>query len=376
MNTRILPLVWKNIRRNRRRAVITVLGVAVAIFVVSTLSAVIAAMTFPVREVGATRLLKVREKARANVLASRLPESLENRVAEIPGVAGATGVLSDLAVLGEEGVHIFVRGVDPERYQHVRGLEVSEDAWSAFREDRKAALAGHRLVTRMGWEVGDEIEIDVINLQVRIAGVIPEQGIDLESHLLVRRDYLQAVREARREVSYLLVAPAEGIEPLKLAAAIDEVMSVSPVPTQTATAAAFAEAVVEDFLGFVEYLQVMRVIAVLITLLGAANAIAMNVRDRTREIGLLRALGFPPALVFGLILLESTGLAVIGGLVGLAFTALILGNQAATLAGLELSGAGVILGALLSAFIGFAGGVVPALSAARLTPVDALRFVD
>jgi putative ABC transport system permease protein len=348
----------------------------VAIFVITALGAAIAGMTFPVREVGATSLLKVREKSRANVLASRLPQAYENRVAELPGVAGATGVLSGLAVLGDEGVHIFVRGVDPDRFREVRNLQIDSEAWAAFVDDRKAALAGHRLMRRMGWSVGDEIEISMLGLRVQIVGAIPEQGIDLESHLLVQRENLQIAREAEYQLSYVLVEPAAGKPPAELAAEIDDYMAASPVATKTATSAAFAEAVVEDFMGFVDYLKIMKWIAVLITVLGAANAIAMSVRDRTQEIGALKALGFQPNLISTLVLLESTGLALIGAILGIALAGWAIGSSAGELAGLELTGWDVALSLAIAVFVGLAGGAAPAAAAARLHPVDALRIID
>ena len=376
MILRMFPFLWKNLWRNKRRSILTIFGVAVAIFVITALGAAIAGMTFPVREVGATSLLKVREKSRANVLASRLPQAYENRVAELPGVAGATGVLSGLAVLGDEGVHIFVRGVDPDRFREVRNLQIDSEAWAAFVDDRKAALAGHRLMRRMGWSVGDEIEISMLGLRVQIVGAIPEQGIDLESHLLVQRENLQIAREAEYQLSYVLVEPAAGKPPAELAAEIDDYMAASPVATTTATSAAFAEAVVEDFMGFVEYLEIMKWIAVLITVLGAANAIAMSVRDRTQEIGALKALGFTPNLISSLVLLESTGLALIGAILGIALAGWAIGSSAGELAGLELAGWDVALSLAIAVFVGLAGGAAPAAAAARLHPVDALRIID
>jgi putative ABC transport system permease protein len=377
MIVRELPLLLlKNLTRNRRRSLLTVLGVAVAIFVIAALGAAIAGITFPVREVGADRLLKVRENARSNALASRLPESYAFQVEEVEGVEGATGVLSDLAILGEERVHIFVRGVQPEPYRRIRNLEVSAAEWTGFADDPKAALVGHKLMEKMGWGVGDEVTIDLIELQVRIAGIIPAQGIDLENHLLVHLPYLQVAREAENQVSYLLVAPVEGSNPIQLASEIDRVMASSPVPTETGTAAAYDQAVVEDFMGFVGYLDLMRWVTVVITILGAANAIAMNVRERTAEIGILRAVGYSPRAVSTLVILESTLLAVFGGLLGMGAAKLMIGGSGGELAGLELTLAGILQGIGISLLVGVLGGLLPAVSAAKLNPVEALRRID
>lgn len=372
---RLLPLLWANLFRNRRRSILTVLGVAVAIYVFATLGAAIDGITFPVREVGVERVLNVREAARANVLTSRLPQSYEDRVAAVPGVAAAAGVLADLAVVGEDRVHIFVRGVEPDRFMEVQHLELDPRAFEAFREGSHGALVGHRLLERMGWRVGSEVEIRELGLRVQVVGVIPPQGVDLESHMLVRRSMLQAVREAEGQVSYVLVAPAPGRSPAEVASAIDEAFALSPVPTETATAAAYAEAIIEDFMGFVDYLRLMGLITVLITMLGAANAIAMSVRERTREFGVLKAIGFTPGLVLGMVLAESTLLAAAGGALGLGGAALTVGSRGANLAGLMLAPGTTATAAALALAIGLLGGLLPALAAARLRTVEALRVI-
>ncbi len=375
MIQRFLPYVWKNVWRNRRRSILTALGVAVAIFVYAALASAIEGITFPIREVGESSLLNVREAGRSNVLASRLPLNYVQRVEAIDGVAAATGVLDELAVVGENRVHIFVRGIDPDRYRAVQPIKVDPAAWQELRSDRKAALVGFRLLARMGWQVGDDVEIEMLSLQLHIAGVIPAQGVDLESHMLVRRETLQAARDAEGEITYVLAKPAPGVDPQRLGAAIDRALEHSPVPTTTASTAGYAQAIVEDFLGFVGYLRVMGFLAVLITVLAAANAIAMNVRDRTREIGMLKAIGFRPRLVLAMVLAESTALSVLGGAIGVTAAYLVIGSSAASMAGLMLSTSTVIIAAALSLVIGLLGGLVPALTAARLRTLDALRVV-
>lgn len=373
---RMLPLIWSNMWRNKRRSILTVLGVGVAVFVVAALGAAVEGMTFPVREVGSQELLTVREAARANVLVSRLPTSYEARVARVPGVRAATGVLSDLAVVGTERVHIFVRGVDPASYRAVHHIELAPEAWEAFREDRRAAIVGFRLLKRLDWQVGDEVEIEEINLGVRIVGEIPEQGVDLESHMLVRRDYLEVARAAEGQISYVLVSPTEGDRPTEVAAAIDAALATAPIPTETTSAGAYAEAVIDDFMGFIDYLRVMGAITVLITLLAAANAIGISVRERTREIGMLKAIGFQPGLVLSLVLTESVALAAIGGAIGVAAAAVVVGNEGASMAGLMLSPATVILAAASALAIGLLGGALPAYSAARVPTIAALRGIE
>jgi putative ABC transport system permease protein len=373
---RVLPLLWSNLRRNYRRSILTVLGVGVAIFVFAALGAAIDSVLFPVRQVGASELLNVRAAGRANVLTSRLPTTYENRVARVPGVRAATGVLDEIAVVGEEGIHIFVRGIDPARYRTVHDVEVDAAAWEEFQRDSLAALVGYRLMARMGWAIGDEVEVAIINLRARIVGEIPAQGVDLESHMLVRRQNLQVLRGAEGEVTYVLVAPEEGWTPAALAASIDDAMSGAPIRTETATVAGYAEAVVERFMGFVHYLRLMEVITVVITVLGAVNALAMSIRERTREIGVLKAIGFPPGNVLAVVVMESTTLSTLGGLLGLSAALLVFGVGSTRSEGMVITGSTVGVGVALAIVIGLTAGLIPGISAARLRTIDALRVIN
>lgn len=373
---RLIPLVLKNFRRNRRRALLTLLGVAVAIFVFAALGAAIEGMTAPVREVGEERLLNVREAARTTVISSRLPAGYEDRVAAVEGVRAATGVLSDLAVVGPERVHIFVRGVDVERYRSVRPIVVDPAAWETFAAQSGTALVGFRLMERMGWAVGSTVEVAAMGLRAEIVGLIPAQGVDLENHMLVHRSTLQVIRRAEGQISYVLVSPDERRDPVEVAAAIDEALRYSPFPTRTVSVEAYAESIIKDFMGFLDYLRLMGFVTILITTVAAANAIAMNVRERTNEIGVMKAIGYRPGQILTLILLESLILAVLGGGLGLAAAAGLIGNTGGNLAGFLLSASTVAWATALALFVGLVGGLIPALHAARVNPVQALRAIE
>jgi putative ABC transport system permease protein len=193
--------------------------------------------------------------------------------------------------------------------------------------------------------------------------------------MLVRRSYLQVTRGAEGQISFVLVSPMDGARATDVGAAIDTALALASVPTETTSAGAYAQAVIDDFMGFIEYLKVMGAITVLITLLGAANAIAMSVRERTREIGVLKALGFRPGLVLALVLGESLALSMMGGALGLGGAALAIGSQGARLAGLMLSVPTVLMAVGAALLVGLAGGLFPALTAAHVRTIDALRGI-
>jgi len=369
-------LIWRNLFRNRRRSVLTFLGVAVAIFVYAALQSAVDGIMFPVRQASNENLLSVREKGRANVLASRLPMSLEATIGAMPGVALATGVHTDLAVMGAERVHIFVHGVDPVPYRAAKKLQLPEADWKRFLDDRRGAIVGHLLAQQLGWKQGQEVTIKELSLTFTVDAILPAQDSDLERHVVVHRDYLQSVRSMEGLVTQVMVQPKPGVPDRELERAIDERFSVSEARTETASQAAYAQSIVERFVSFVSYLTLMGYVTVLVTLLGAANAVSMNVRERLRELGVLRSIGFTPVRILWLVLGEASVLAVLGGAVGLAGAAAALGSHRALLAGLHLEPRTLVVGFVASLAIGVVGGLLPGISAIRLSVVDSLRTVD
>ncbi|XXY48514.1 ABC transporter permease [Sorangium sp. So ce269] len=270
----IVALALRNLARNKRRNLLTALGVAVAIFVVASLQAAIDGILFPVEQASADRLLSVRERRRPNVLASRLPEALEVTLARIPGVAAATGVSLDLALVGDQRVHVFVHGVDPAVFRRVKRLRLADAAWERFASERRAAIVGHLLAAQRGWTEGSLVELPSMGLSFRVGAVLPPQG------------------------------------------------------------------------------------------------------ERTRELGLLRTLGYTPGEVLALVATESIAISLSGGALGLLTAWLAVGGSSAALAGLRLGPTLVVVALLASILIGLLGALAAALPAVRMPIVSALRAVD
>ena len=126
------------------------------------------------------------------------------------------------------------------------------------------------------------------------------------------------------------------------------------------------------------------VILAIMTLI-LANTVAMSVRERTHEYGVLRAIGFTPAYIRGFILGESVLVAVVGGLAGIAVVYLVVNQGIGPALEENMSGlfpyfrasAQVLIGALVAAVVlGVVAGAVPAIRAGRLKVTDALRRID
>src|SRR5262249_23852693 len=110
--------------------------------------------------------------------------------------------------------------------------------------------------------------------------------------------------------------------------------------------------------------------------IGIANIMLVSVRERTREIGVRRAVGATRTTILMQFLVEAVVISTLGGLIGLALGAGIIGLARLAVPGLpgQLSAWGVFTALGFAALVGVASGVMPARNAAALDPVEALRY--
>ena len=163
-----------------------------------------------------------------------------------------------------------------------------------------------------------------------------------------------------------------------VAETIDDRFAKSPWETATETESAFAAGFAKQ-IGNIRLLILSIGVVVLFTLLlVTGNTMAMAVRERTSELGVLKALGFSDAGVLLLVIVESLVLAAIGGAIGLTLVKLFtLGGDPTRgmLAMFYLAPEKIVVGLVISLAVGLLAGTIPALTAMRLRIVDALRRV-
>ncbi|MFK7990352.1 MAG: ABC transporter permease [Sandaracinaceae bacterium] len=332
-----------------------------------------ARLTAPLEGAEDNSLLAVRQAGRGFVLSSRLPESYQLQLNETEGVQSTAGVLEEIVV--QDRVHVWVRGIVPDEYAALYGLSTRpSESWSIFESEPQTALAGHRVMEALGWTLGAQVTLPSFGMQLRIVGELPEQTPDVADHVLVHRRRLQGAREARGEVSYFLVQPEHSTQAATLARRIDARFAVAPVATQTESSQAFAAALVDDFSGFVSYLRAMSWFALLVFMLAVANAIAMTVRDRERELATLKALGFSTQSVVELVLAEAALLTGAGGAAGALIATALLSTVASNV--LIFRWTDFLVALALAVLLGLLGGVIPAARVARMPPALALKGSD
>ena len=383
-----LPLILKNCWRNRRRTVLTVVSMGVSICLLGVLLAIYHAL-FAVQptEWGALRLVTRNRVS----LTLPMPQSYREKIEQVPGVK-VVGIEQWFGgkYIDDRPEHMFARfAAEPDKLFLYRGeLTIPDDQKQAFIQDRTACIASQSLVQRLGWHLGDRITLigDIFpgTYELTLKGIF-----DDPSHfeaLYFNREYLeQSLPVARRGnvgTFDILVDSKDDVPQVEKA--VDNMFHESTVQTKTESESAF-------FLSFVSFLGNIKVFllsicaAVTFTiLLVSANTIAMSVRERVREVGVLKTLGYTRSIILSLILGEAMAIAAVGGALGLILASLLAAgvghmpgvNFFPQFKNLTIVPPVAALCLVLAAFIGLASAFIPALGASRLSIVEALRSTE
>ncbi|MBM3776600.1 MAG: FtsX-like permease family protein [Acidobacteria bacterium] len=383
---RYLPMVLKNSWRNRRRTTLTVLSVGGSMCLLGVLLAVYNALYFRSADPYEAQRLVTRNRVS---LVFPMPEFYREKIQRLPGVRQVViqnwygGVYKDR----RDPKNMFARfATEPERLFEVFGeYRIPEEQRQAFLRERTACVVGMDLVRKHGFKIGDRITLqgDIYpgTLELNVRGIY-DTGRNSEV-LYFHRKYLEeglpAGRKGDAGIFTILARSTDDVP--RIARMVDEEFRNATVQTRTETEQAFALSFV-SFLGNVKVFLLSICAAVTFTIvLVSANTMAMSVRERVREIGVLRTLGFTPGTVLGIILGESAAIALAGGALGCALAAGALSIVRRMPAFLDWTLVGlappVIAACLLVALaIGLLSSFVPAWGASRTPIVEALRSTD
>jgi putative ABC transport system permease protein len=383
---RYFSLAFKNSLRNRRRSILTISSIAVSLCLLGVLIAIYHALFYHEATPGQALRLVTRHKVS---LAQPIPVAYEEKIRRIPGVKEVSawnwygGTYKD----NRDQRNFFARfGVEPKPFLAIRTqLEMPEDQRHAFLTERTACIISRDLAEKLNLKLGDRItlkgDIYPVNLELTLRGIFDDP--DARASLFFNLDYLRdALPPARRNWNSTVAILADSTEDVpRIAKTIDDMFANSSPPTKTESEQQFALSFV-SFLGNIKLFLLSICAAVTFTiLLVSGNTMAMSVRERIKEVGVLKTLGFTSDTILGIIVGEAVTIAVIGGVVGLLLAAVLTGvvSKAAEiympqLHDLSITPLTALIALGVAIFIGLVSSFIPAWNAARTNILDSLRY--
>jgi putative ABC transport system permease protein len=386
---RYLSLIVKNSLRNRRRSTLTIGSVAVSLCILGVLMAMYRAMFFGEPTPAQALRLVCRNKVS---LTQPLPIYYREKIKAIPGVRDVMvwqwfgGVYKD----NRDPKNMFPRfASEPDRLFKVRPeYELPDEQKQAFLHDRTGCVISRTLADQLNFHLGDRITIVgdylPVTVELKVDGIFdePEHG----PILYFSRDYLREALGAKSPLqdmvgAYLIQADSADDVP-RVAEAVDRSFETSPFQTKTESEKAFQL----SFLAFMGNLKlfIMAIFgAVTFTiLLVSGNTISMSVRERVREVGILKTLGFTPGAIFGIVLGEAAVISLIGGVIGCVLAegmCSMIGHSPGSVFMPALRTLGITPGVgaislIVAMLIGLVSSFVPAWGASRTTILDSLRY--
>jgi len=384
---RYLPLILKNTLRNKRRSFLTIGSIAASFCLLGVLFAIYSA--FFLTEPTAAQALRLITRNRVS-LTQTMPAAYKQKIATVPGIKGIYisqwfgGAYKDEQA---DRRNMFARfAVEAKEFFEVQpDIQLPDDQKQAFLRERSACIVGKKLQERLGFKVGDRVTLagDIFpgNYDMTIRGIYDsnEDNETLYFHLEYLYESLPAARRDFAGTFSILTASKEDTS--RVPKLVDDMFRNSPVQTRTETEAAFILSFA-SFLGNIKLFLFIICSAVTFTiLLVSANTMAMTVRERVKEVGVMKTLGFTRQSVLGLILGEATFLSLLGAALGCVLAGLMViglrevaGAFSFQLRTMTLTPGAIGLCIGLGAITGLVASLLPAIGASRTPIVDSLKY--
>jgi putative ABC transport system permease protein len=381
----------RNLFRRPGRTILTIVAVTVCVLILCLLRTVVVAWNVGVDSASTDRLA-TRHKVSITM---QLPQRYIEELRQIPGVKAATWANWFGAKDPKQRVPFFAGfAVDHNSWFDVQDeMLVPPDQLAAWKQTPNGAILGDVIAKSLGVKVGDRLVItsDIYpgDWEFQVSGIYMPLRKSVDRNTMVFRwDFLNNDRRAtfsKDQLGWMVSRIADPARSAEISRQIDAKFDIHEDQTLTMTERAFALSFLGGFAAILSAFDLVSLVILAIMTLILANTVAMAVRERTHEYGVLRAIGFPPGHIRGFILGESVLVAVVGGLVGIGLVYLLVNKAIGPALEDNMSGffpyfrapASVMLGALAAAIgLGVVAGIVPAMRASRLKVTDALRRTD
>ena len=378
----LTSFVAKSAFRNKRRSLLTVASIAFSLLLLCIMLSVW--RSFYIDKGAPDSALRIMTRYKVS-LANFLPIYYRNKIRTIPGVVHVVPMTwFGGKYIDDKPQNFFSQfATDPDEYLDVAADKViPPDQVDAWKRDRAGCIVDVDLARKHNWKIGDHIilqgTIFPTDLDLTVRGIYT---IDPpSSNLYFHTKYLEESVDRFKDTAGFYFIRVDTAEHMPQAAhAIDDMFHGSPVPTKSESEQAFKLDFINTLGSVKAFILSICGAVVFTTLLVCANTMAMSIRERTREVAVLRTLGFTRERILKLLLSESIAIALVGGLIGITLATGAILFIARPGIGLPVSlhmtvaTAAAVMG--VAFLVGLVSGVLPSYRASNLGIVDALRYI-
>lgn len=390
-----MHLLLLNLLRKPLRTLLTVFGVGVALFLFCFLEIVLAAFNAGVNMSDASRLVVQHKES----IIFELPMSYRSLIEQTEGVKGVAaaswfaGLSQEPTPDGKKREEFFAQfATDFDRYLPLYPeIKVPPDQLRDLQNDQMGCVLGVKIAERLNKKVGDRLVLrstvwtqkdgsPIWEFNVRALYTSDSPTFDQTMMLFHAKRFDEARQFGQGSVGVYVLGITDPARSTEISSAIDERFANSPYETRTMTEKAFNLQFVSMIGNFQFLLRSIGSAVVLTMLLVSANTMMMSARERTREMGILKAIGFSDGNVFLLLIGEALAISLLGAVAGVGL-AWLLANvlhfnpKPDFFPVFYLPAQSVLAGFGLAALTGFLSGIVPAIAGMRLNATEALRSV-
>ena len=376
--------IVRNTFRNKRRSLLTMLSISFSLLLLTLMISIWRTFYIDVGAPLSAQRLITRDRVS---LAFLLPGYYRDKIRSIPGVVAVAPMTWFGGRYKNDRPENFFAQVatDPDEYLKVASDKiVSSDQAAAWQHDRAGALVDVTLANKYGWKIGDKITllgtIFPVNPELTIRGIYHRDPP--QNSLYFNAKYLEESLDwFKGRAGWYATQVASPGDVARVAGEIDNMFHNAPQRTKTESEKAFQLSFIATLGNVKAFILGICGAVVFAILLVSANTMAMSVRSRTREVAVLKTLGFTRQRVLSIFVFEAVALAVAGGLLGILSAVLLiqwLTHSSIALGiptDMRVTWPSMVFSLLIAAAVGFLSGYVPAYGASRTNIVEGLRHI-
>lgn len=381
-----LLFIGKNLLRNKKRTFLTMGAVALALFIFTMLQTILTAMEFQVSKGPAETRLGVIEKYAGP--RRQLPENYWSQLQRFEGVASVTPTNFSIFSVGRSEVYYIGLLVDPDSYRQVFEATASvipTEQYDNFIRQRNGVIIGQKIMSRYGWKVGDAITLQSLQhkiaLDLVISGIYPttEEGTDqMDTRLLIHQQYYESLIGNPGKITIFWLRLDNAASTLPVMKAVSDYYSIGPMEVNVETESSMLAQLTSYTATIQLIIRVISTVVLFTILLVTINTIALSIRERRKEIAVMKAIGYTPANVRWLIIGESVFISLLAGFIGTTIAYALFNLRGLTLSlGLtfdfRVQPEVIALGLGLSIILGIVSGLLPAYNASRVNVIKIMH---